>query len=251
MKFIPALLVAVLALGACTDSVPTAPETSQFVRNSAFDGATLRVFLTLDERKGGSGRHGRRRDPGAARLYPHPRPPGAGLDVPQGRGGGHVRGPQPVELEPDDPADYVTFGWWAQSTASTRRSSRWPIRSAGRWSTAGTRPRHRAAASGRGDGLVYGSGRRSLPVRSRDRLGSRRGRVRDRRVPGTVTLAADFEDATIRGCIGCVGDLVTQRRHFDVFLVRTWSTRTAWPGTTSSTSPPPRSGRTACSCATG
>ena len=26
---------------------------------------------------------------------------------------------------------------------------------------------------------------------------------------GTVTLTADFSDGTLRGCIGCVGDLVT------------------------------------------
>ena len=35
---------------------------------------------------------------------------------------------------------------------------------------------------------------------------------------GTVTIAADFADGTLRGCIGCVGDLVTQRKHFGVFL---------------------------------
>ena len=35
---------------------------------------------------------------------------------------------------------------------------------------------------------------------------------------GTVTLTADFMDGTVRGCIGCVGDLVTQRAHFGVFL---------------------------------
>ena len=35
---------------------------------------------------------------------------------------------------------------------------------------------------------------------------------------GTVTLTADFADGTLKGCIGCVGDLVTQRAHFGVFL---------------------------------
>ncbi len=35
---------------------------------------------------------------------------------------------------------------------------------------------------------------------------------------GTVTLTADFADGTLKGCVGCVGDLVTQRAHFGVFL---------------------------------
>ena len=35
---------------------------------------------------------------------------------------------------------------------------------------------------------------------------------------GTITLTADFEDGTLKGCIGCVGDLVTQRGHFGAFL---------------------------------
>ena len=35
---------------------------------------------------------------------------------------------------------------------------------------------------------------------------------------GAITLTADFADGTLRGCIGCVGDLVTRRAHFGVFL---------------------------------
>lgn len=35
---------------------------------------------------------------------------------------------------------------------------------------------------------------------------------------GTVTITADFTDGTLRGCIGCVGDLVTRRAPFGVFL---------------------------------
>ena len=35
---------------------------------------------------------------------------------------------------------------------------------------------------------------------------------------GTVTLTVDFADRSLRGCIGCVGDLVTQRAHFGIFL---------------------------------
>ena len=37
---------------------------------------------------------------------------------------------------------------------------------------------------------------------------------------GIVTVTVDFADGTLRGCIGCVGDLVTQRAHFGVFLGR-------------------------------
>ena len=35
---------------------------------------------------------------------------------------------------------------------------------------------------------------------------------------GTITLTADFADATLSGCIGCTGDLVTRRAHFGIFL---------------------------------
>ena len=56
---------------------------------------------------------------------------------------------------------------------------------------------------------------------------------------GTVTLTADFADGTIRGCIGCVGDLVSQRAHFGVFLGdELMRHRGPSPRTTSSTSPP-------------
>lgn len=35
---------------------------------------------------------------------------------------------------------------------------------------------------------------------------------------GTVTLKVDFAEATLSGCIGCAGDLVTRRAHFGIFL---------------------------------
>ena len=36
---------------------------------------------------------------------------------------------------------------------------------------------------------------------------------------GAITLTADFADGTLSGCIGCVGNHVTQRAHFGNFLV--------------------------------
>jgi len=35
---------------------------------------------------------------------------------------------------------------------------------------------------------------------------------------GTITIAADFADATLSACIGSTGDLVTRRAHFGIFL---------------------------------
>ena len=35
---------------------------------------------------------------------------------------------------------------------------------------------------------------------------------------GTIALTADFFDGTVKGCIGCIGDLVTRRAHFGVIL---------------------------------
>ena len=34
----------------------------------------------------------------------------------------------------------------------------------------------------------------------------------------TVTLAADFAHRTLKGCVGCVGDIVPVRKHFNYFL---------------------------------
>ena len=35
---------------------------------------------------------------------------------------------------------------------------------------------------------------------------------------GTITLTADFTEKTLRGRIGCLGDLVARRAHFGIFL---------------------------------
>jgi len=35
---------------------------------------------------------------------------------------------------------------------------------------------------------------------------------------GPIAITADFADATVSGCIGCEGDLVTRRAHFGIFL---------------------------------
>ena len=35
---------------------------------------------------------------------------------------------------------------------------------------------------------------------------------------GTITIAADFAEGTLQGCVGCVGDLVSRREHFNYFL---------------------------------
>ena len=35
---------------------------------------------------------------------------------------------------------------------------------------------------------------------------------------GVITIAADFANGTLSGCIGCEGDLATRRLHFGIFL---------------------------------
>ena len=76
-----------------------------------------------------------------------------------------------VSWDPDDPADYLVAGWWAQfpdqkPPLSFRDSERFAI-------IDGPELDHgvRAAVAGRRDGHVHGSGRGALRIRGRERLG--------------------------------------------------------------------------------
>ena len=124
-----------------------------------------------------------------------------------------------LSWDPDDPADYLVFGWWAlfpdqqPPELSFRDSVRYAIVD-GPEIDHGVAPRlpvgGTASYAGQAGGLyayVPGSD-----------WGEDEGAFVIDEYQGTLTLAVDFTDRTLQGCIGCVGDLLTRRAHFGVFL---------------------------------
>ena len=124
-----------------------------------------------------------------------------------------------LSLDPDDPEDYLMAGWWAQfpdqrpPELSFERSEQYAIVDGPeidhsvppRLPAEGT-----ASYAGPAGGLyTYLAG---------SDWGEDEGAYVVDEYEGTVTITADFTDGTLRGCIGCVGDLVTRRAHFGVFL---------------------------------
>lgn len=222
MKPLPILLVSALALtaGACSQrDIVAAPEHAiQLKRNSEFDGANLRLFIPLAD---GTEHSVNTTDdvieegPGATPIPGHEARAWTFRKVTEDTS--IVRAL--VSWDPDDPADYVVFGWWAvfpdqkPPELSFEDSVQYahidspeldhgivpelPVD--GTATYAGPAGGLYAYTAGSGWGENAG------------------GEVLDE-WQGTVTLTADFADGTVRGCIGCVGELVTTRAHFSVFL---------------------------------
>ncbi len=123
-----------------------------------------------------------------------------------------------VSWDPDDPANYLVAGWWArfpdqEPPLSFEDFTPFGIID-GPELDHGVAPQlpidGTASYEGPAGGLYgyeFGSG-----------WGESEGEVVIEEYQGTLTLTADFEDGTLKGCIGCVGDLATQRAHFGVFL---------------------------------
>ena len=123
-----------------------------------------------------------------------------------------------VSWDPDDPANYLVAGWWArfpdqEPPLSFEDFTPFGIID-GPELDHGVAPQlpidGTASYEGPAGGLYgyeFGSG-----------WGESEGEVVIEEYQGTATLTADFEDGTLKGCIGCVGDLATQRAHFGVFL---------------------------------
>ena len=222
MKLIPFLLVLALALtaSACLRrDEPPSGHIIQLERNTEFDGANLRLFVSLDD---GTEASVNTADdvievlPGATPMPGHQAQAWTFLKV---AGNDTSIAHALLSWDPDDPEDYLVFGWWAQfpDQHPPELSFRDSVRSALIDSPEldhGVVPRlpvdGTATYAGPAGGLysyVFGSDweENECPC------------VIDE-YQGTVTLTADFADGTLRGCIGCVGDLVTRRTHFGVFL---------------------------------
>ncbi len=220
MKYIPAMLVMAFLLTACMGGGGGSPEgvPIKLERNTEFDGESLRLFVRFRD---GTEESVNTTDdvigvqPGVTPIPGHQAQALTFLKITDDATSvAHAL----VSWDPDDPANYLVAGWWArfpdqEPPLSFEDFTPFGIID-GPELDHGVAPQlpidGTASYEGPAGGLYgyeFGSG-----------WGESEGEVVIEEYQGTLTLTADFEDGTLKGCIGCVGDLATQRAHFGVFL---------------------------------
>ena len=211
------LVVCALALTACAGGSPP-DEAFRLDRNTEFDGEKLRLFVMWDD-----GIHVSvntaddvyQIHPGITPMPGHQARAWTFLKVEEGDTSiAHAL----LSANPDDPTDYLVFGWWAYFPGQTPPVSfegdrRYAIID-GPELDHGFVPELPADGSATYMGPAGGLYRY---VRAVDEAEDTCLCVIDE-YQGTVTLTADFADGTLKGCIGCAGDLVTRRAHFGAFF---------------------------------
>ena len=221
VKYIPVLLVMSLLLTACMGSGgsgPPAEERIQLERNTEFDGESLRFFVTLPD--GNVASVNTTDDvigvqPGMTPVPGHQAQAWTFLKITDDATSvAHAL----VSWDPDDPADYLMAGWWAEfpdqkPPLSLREAEQFAI-------IDGPALDHGVASQLPLDGTATYAGPAGglYAYEAGSDWGENEGEFVLEEYQGTITLTADFQDGTLKGCIGCVGDLVTQRAHFGVFL---------------------------------
>ena len=223
MKPVSVLLVAALALTAagCADRSVEAPEDRRIglERNTEFDGGALRFFVRLEDGTEVSVNS----DDDVIRSTPEPTPlPGhraRALVFFKEKDDGTSLAYGLLSWNPANPSDYLVFGWWAEfpgqhpPVLSLRESLQYAIVD-GPELDHGHPPELPVDGTARYDGQAGGL-YSYLPGGDAGENGD--GYVIEE-YEGQLTLTADFGDRTVRGCIGCAGDLVTRRAHFGVIL---------------------------------
>lgn len=220
MRPIHVLLVAILALTACTQRVDAPPEEAiRLERNTEFDGSVLRFFVTLEDGTVASVNSASdviEVTPGVTPVPAHRALAFTFLKVKEeGTSLAHAL----LSWDTENPADYLVFGWWAEFVG--QQPPRLSLRGAEQFALVdGPEIDHgivpeipvegTATYLGQAGGLY-----RYVPG---GEAGEDVENIVLEEYQGTITLTADFFDGTVKGCIGCVGDLVTQRAHFGVIL---------------------------------
>ncbi len=219
MKPIPFLLLAALALAACSRVLPPEEDRIQLERNTEFDGSELRFFLTLED--GTEASVSTSEDvievlPGRTPLPGHSAQAFTFLKV---EGADTSLSHALLSWDPDNPSDYLAFGWWAQFY--DQHPPRLSLAEADQYSIVdGPELDHGFPPELPVDGAaeyVGQAGGLYTYVFGRD-AGENEGEFVIEEYEGVLTLAADFADRSLKGCIGCVGDLTTRRAHFGVVL---------------------------------
>ena len=213
-----ALLACLLVLTGCLGNGLPPDESFRLSRNTEFDGATLRVFVEADdgtELSVNTADHVIETRPGVTPMPGHRATALTFLKIEDGSTSvAHAL----LSANPDDPMDYIAFGWWAYFPGQTpllsfEGSERFAIID-GPELDHGYVPELPVDGTAAYTGPAGGLYAYETPVDE----GEDACLCLLDEYQGMVTLTADFEDGTLKGCIGCEGDLVTQRAHFGVFL---------------------------------
>ena len=220
MKRIAISLILALAVTACTNGPPR-QEPWQLERNTEFDGRTLRFFTTLDDGTVASVDTGEDLIEVLPGATPMPGHRARALTFFKVKKDGTSLSHALLSWDPDNPADYLVFGWWTEFVGqslpelSLADSERFALVD-GPELDHGIVPELPVEGTanylGQAGGLY-----RYVPG---GKLGEDVDNIVLEEYQGTIVLTADFFDATVKGCIGCVGDLVTQRAHFGSILGR-------------------------------
>ena len=220
MKPIPILLVLALALAACSYQQAADPaDTFQLRQNSEFDGMTLRFFVTLDDGTEASVNTDEDLDAVQPAATPMPGHQARALTFFKVKEEGTSLSHALLSWDQDNPADYLAFGWWLEFVG--QQPPDLSLQNAVRRAIVdGPELDHgyvpevpvEGTASYLGQaGGIY----RYVPG---GEPGEDFENVVVEEYQGTIALTADFFDGTVKGCIGCVGDLVTRRAHFGAIL---------------------------------
>ena len=213
-------LCATLALAAC--SANNEPDgIISFERNTEFDGETLRFFLSLEDGTEVSVHTADDLIGNVAAPTPLPGQRARALTFHKETDAGTSVAHALLSWNPDNLADYLVFGWWAE----------FPDQHVPDLSFAEVEPfviidgpeiDHGIVPQVPTDGVAIYTGQAGglYDYTFGTDWGEDEGEFVIDEYQGVLTLTADFADGTVRGCIGCVGDIVTRRAHFGVFLGR-------------------------------
>ena len=214
-------ILAALALGACANPGKDMAEDDgiDFERNSQFATQYLRVYLNLED--------GRPVSVNTLDDAVETRPGDTPIPGHRARGWTFVKDTDDgtsvayalVSWDPDEPADYLMAGWWAEFPGqhfpeiSFKDSAQYAIVDGPEIDPA--KPPQlpiegQATYVGQAGGLY-------AYVPGTD-WGEDKGATVIDEYEGVIALTADFARNTLSGCIGCQGDLVTRRAHFGIFL---------------------------------
>ena len=188
-------------------------------RNSEFSGPNLRVFLTLEDGTDvsvNSADDAVDTQPGVtpipghqARTWTFVKDADIGASVAHGL----------VSWDPKDPADYLMAGWWAQFPGQHYPDIDFADSiQYGIYDGPETDPSVPPELPLEGQATYVGQAGGLYAYEPGSDWGEDEGAKVLDEYEGVITLTADFADATLSGCIGCTGDLVTRRAHFGIFL---------------------------------
>lgn len=212
--------VAALAVGGCArDQMAEDDGRITYTRNSEFQGPYLRVFLTLKD--------GRPVSVNTTEDAVDTRPAQTPIPGHRARDWTFVKeteeGTSVVyalnSWDDDNPADYLMAGWWAEFPGQhPPQLSFEGYLGYGIVDGPEIDPAHSPELPLEGQATYFGQagGLYTYVPEAGAGEGGAAGVLDE--YEGTVTLAANFSDLTLSGCIGCVGDLTTKRSRFGIFL---------------------------------